>query len=96
MVDKKEPKMKLRMTYPKGFRIKGQGVACVSIEMSNGDRMEHFERIDHLQAEFLKWASAMAFCDEVRELPDLEKIVRELIGSKGFPTRPPNEPLLVP
>lgn len=72
-------KLKLRMTYPKGFREKGKGVACVSIEMPNGDRMENFERIDHLQAEFLKWASAMAFCEELRELPDLEGIVRRLI-----------------
>ncbi len=72
-------KMKLRMTYPKGFREKGKGVACVSIEMPNGDRMENFERIDHLQAEFLRWAAAIAFCKEVRELPNLHDIIKDLM-----------------
>lgn len=88
--------MKLRMTYPAGFREKGKGVACVSIEMANGDRMENFEKVDHLQCEFLKWASAIAFCSELRELPDLEKIVRELIATKAPPAPPPNETTPLP
>jgi len=87
MAEKKKapPKMKLRMTYPQGFRVKGRGVACVSIERADGSRMEEFQTIDHKQAEFLKWAAAIAFCDEVRELPDLQEIVRKLIESRPTP-----------
>ena len=47
--------------------------------------MEEFQTIDHKQAEFLKWAAAIAFCDEVRELPDLQEIVRKLIESRPTP-----------
>ena len=75
-------KTPLRMTYPKGFRVKGKGVACVSIEAPNGDRMENFEQVDHLQCEFLKWAAAIAFCEELRELPDLQEIVRNLMADR--------------
>lgn len=89
MASPKPPKLKLRMTYPQGFRVKGRGVACVSIERADGSRMEEFKTIDHLQAEFLKWAAAMVFCDQVTELPDLEGIVRKLIGGGINPPREP-------
>jgi len=79
---KKTPKVKLRMTYPAGFREKGKGVACISIEAPNGDRMENFARVDHLQCEFLKWASAIVFCEELRELPDLEQMIRDLMANR--------------
>lgn len=76
-------KLKLRCTYPAGFRAgakkEGKGVATISIEFSNGDRMEEQGYVDELQGEFLKWSMAMVFCKQVTDLPDLERIVRNLI-----------------
>jgi len=85
MATKKEPKLKLRATYPKEIRAaakaEGKGVATVSIEFPNGDRLEHQGPIDHLQGEFAKWAMAMLFAEKLTELPDLQAICKELIES---------------
>ena len=80
----KTSKIKLRTTYPKEIRAKAKaerkGVATISIEFPNGERMETQGPVDHLQCEFLRWASVMMFCDE---LPDLHDIVKELVdGSR--------------
>jgi len=81
------PKMKLRATYPKEIRSaaksSGRGVATVSIEFPNGERMEEQGPIDHQQAEFLKWAMAIAFCEELRELPALHDLVKELVSGEA-------------
>lgn len=83
----KTPKIKLRATYPKEIRSlaksTGRGVATVSIEFSNGERLEAQGPIDELQAEFAKWAMAMLFCEDL-QLPDLEPLCRKLIhGSQA-------------
>jgi len=80
-------KQKLRATYPKEIRslakAAGKGVATVSIEFPNGDRMEAQAPVDHVDCEFLKWAMAMAFCDEIRQYPELHDMIQQLVISKS-------------
>ena len=82
-------KIKLRTTYPKDLRAAAkaaqQGVGTVSIEFSNGDRMEEQGPLSVEQGQFLKWAMAMVFCPELWRIPDLEPMIRKLIDDN-----PPN------
>jgi len=79
-------KKKVRATYPKDLRAiakaRQQGLCTVSIEFANGERMEHQAPIDVIQAQFAKWAMAILFCEEVRERPDLESVVRKLMEER--------------
>ncbi len=79
-------KLKLRATYPKEIRSQAKaekkGVATISIEFPNGDRMEAQAPVDHVDCEFLKWAMAMAFCDEIRQYPELHDMIQDLVERK--------------
>lgn len=79
------PKIKLRTTYPAGVRTAAkaaqQGVGTVSIEFANGDRMEQQGPLTVEQAQFLKWAMAIVFCQEINRIPDLEPLIRKLVES---------------
>ncbi len=78
-------KLKLRTTYPKELRSAAksaqQGVGTVSIEFANGERMEQQGTLTVEQGQFLKWAMAMAFCQQLTSLPDLEPLIRELVDA---------------
>ena len=56
------------------------GLATVSLTLPNGERLEEQRPVSVLESMFLKWAMALVFCDEVRDLPDLEKVVKELVS----------------
>jgi len=75
---------KRRATYPKDLRAeakaKQHGLVTISIEFANGELSEEQGTVDVLQAQFAKWAMAHLFSDEVRELPDLEQHLRNLIN----------------
>ena len=74
---------KRRATYPKELRSeakeKQHGLLTISIELSNGELLEEQGTVDVKQAMFAKWAMAMLFCDQVRELPDLEALIKQLM-----------------
>ncbi len=80
----KPPRLKLRTTYPKEIRSLAKqryhGVCTVSIEFANGDRMEEQGTIDVSQGQFAKWAMAMLFCEQLKDLPDLEPLIQSLIN----------------
>jgi len=76
---------KRRASYPKELRAeakaKQHGLLTISIELANGDLLEEQATVDVKQAMFAKWVMAMIFCPEVRDLPDLETTIRELINA---------------
>lgn len=77
---------KTRVSYPKELRSEAgatqRGLATVSLTMPNGERLEEQATLDPQQCMFLKWAMAMIFCPEVRQLPDLEATVRGLMENQ--------------
>lgn len=72
-----------RVSYAKGMRsdakAKQAGLITISVTMPNGDRIEEqsFGSVD--QCRFAKWAAAMLFCEEVRDLPNLEDTIKTLM-----------------
>ena len=77
---------KRRATYPKEIRKeakeKQHGLCTVSVEFANGELLEEQGTVGVEQAAFAKWAMAMIFCEEVRNLPDLENVIRGMIDAQ--------------
>lgn len=77
----------MKVSYPvemkKVAKARGDGLAAVSIVLPNGDRIEEQGVLTPEQCMFLKWAMAMVFCPEVRQLPGLEETIRQLMESKA-------------
>ncbi len=77
---------KRRASYPKELRseakFKQRGLLTISLELSNGELLEEQATVDVKQAMFAKWAMAMLFCKEVRDLPDLETMIRDLTNAR--------------
>ena len=80
---KKEPKLKLRTTYPAGMvtgaKAKGLGVITVSIQFPNGDREERQMEGSAIQCRFARWAGVLLSEPQVKDLVDLEEITRNAI-----------------
>jgi serine/threonine protein phosphatase PrpC len=76
--------MKRRATYPKELRAaakaKGHGLLTISLEQANGELVEEQITVDIKSAHFAKWAMVILCCDEVREKPNLERVVRGLMN----------------
>ena len=77
-------KKKKRPTYPKELRKQAKeeqkGLLTIGIEFLNGERMEEQGVFSPEQLMFVKWVMAMMFCEEVRTLPKLEGMIRELMS----------------
>jgi hypothetical protein len=77
---KKEPKLKLRTSYPKELRAEakaaGKGVITVSIEFPNGERSEVQSTGNAAECKFALWAGVILSEPQVTSLLDLEEIVR--------------------
>ena len=58
------------------------GMATVSVVLPDGTRFEEQGVLTLEQCMFFKWAMALVFCDQVRELPDLEATIRQLMEKK--------------
>lgn len=75
--------MKSRVSYPKEVRAAakaaGHGLLTVSLKMANGELLEEQTDVGMLDTKFAKWAMVLLFCEEVRDKPDMEKVVRELM-----------------
>lgn len=56
------------------------GLLTISLTLPNGERLEEQGTIDVLQCQFAKWAMVALFCPEVRELPDLEQTIKQLMN----------------
>tara|TARA_R110000764_G_scaffold36736_2_gene82007 strand:+ start:33877 stop:34140 length:264 start_codon:yes stop_codon:yes gene_type:complete len=82
---KKEPKLKLRTTYPAGMvneaKAQGLGVITVSIQFPNGDREERQMEGTALECRFARWAGVLLSEPRVKPLVDLEEIVRDALES---------------
>ena len=76
--------MKRRCTYPKELRseakAKQDGLLTISLEMPDGTLLEEQAVVTVKQAQFAKWAMVILFCEEIRVLPDLEAMIKELVG----------------
>jgi len=77
---------KSRVSYAKDLKAKaketGNGMATISVTMPDGSRHEGQAVLGPLQCRFAAWAAAMLFCDEVRQLPDLESLINQLTEKK--------------
>ena len=77
-------KAKRRATYPKELRAeakaKGHGLLTISLEHADGQVLEEQITVDIRDAHFAKWAMVLLCCDEVREKPNLERVVRGLMN----------------
>jgi len=75
---------KRRATYPKELRAKakelGHGLLTMSLEQANGELLEEQITVDIQDAHFAKWAMVLLCCEEVREKPNLERVVRGLMN----------------
>lgn len=74
-------KARTRVSYSRELRAeaKGQGLLTISMEFANGERLEEQGTFGPQDLLFAKWAMAMLFCDRLRKLPDLEKVVKDLM-----------------
>ena len=83
---KKEPKLKLRTTYPAGMvneaKAKGKGVITVSIQFPNGDREERQMEGNAKECRFARWAAVLLSEQQVKDLVDLEEIVRDALENR--------------
>tara|TARA_R110002167_G_scaffold93122_1_gene249755 strand:+ start:10968 stop:11216 length:249 start_codon:yes stop_codon:yes gene_type:complete len=79
----KEPKLKLRASFPAELRAKAKaenaGVISISIEFPNGDREERQMTGNALECRFARWAAVMLSEPQVKELVDLEEVVRDAL-----------------
>lgn len=80
MAKTKEPKLKLRTSYPKDLRSEakasGRGLVTVSIEFPNGDREERQIAANAIECRFARWAGVLLGVERARPLPDLEELIR--------------------
>lgn len=76
-------KTRTRVSYAKETRseakAKQAGLVTVSITMPNGDRVEAQGVVGSEGCVFAKWVAASLFCEEIRRLPDLGGMLRELM-----------------
>lgn len=83
MADTKKSAEKTRVSYGKEVRdaakARGEGLITISITMPNGERVEHQAGADPKSCMFAKWAAAILFCPDVKQLPDLENLIRNLM-----------------
>jgi hypothetical protein len=83
---KKEPKLKLRTSYPaelrKEAKAAGKGVITVSIEFPNGDREERQMAGNAIECRFARWAGVLLSEPQVKALVDLEEVVRNAVESQ--------------
>jgi len=83
---KKEPKLKLRTSYPADLRkqakAEGKGVITVSIEFPNGDREERQMTGNAKECRFARWAGVILSEAKVKDLLDLEEIVRDALENQ--------------
>ena len=79
----KEPKMKLRTSFPQELhaqaKAEGKGKISITIEFPNGDREERQFVGNANQCRFARWAGVLLGEPQVKDLPDVEGIVRDLI-----------------
>lgn len=75
---------KTRVSYPKELRATAKdrqlGVATVHIDFPSGERLEEQGVLTLQQMRFLRWAAAVVFCPEVRDLPDLGATIRRMMS----------------
>lgn len=59
----------------------GEGCkATVSVVFPDKSRFDEQQALTVTQANFLKWAAALVFCEETKALPDLEGMLRKLMN----------------
>ena len=83
MAAKKEPKLKLRTTFPQELhaeaRAEGKGKISITIEFPNGDREERQFVGNANQCRFARWAGVLLSEEQLRDLIDLEEIIRRAV-----------------
>lgn len=84
--EKKAAKARSRVSYSKDMRADARarqdGLVTISVETPDGERHEGQAIADPLRCRFARWAAAVLFCPEVRDLPDLESLVRQLMENQ--------------
>lgn len=85
---KKEPKQKTRVSYPKEIRSEAnfmmKGMVTISVTFPDGTRLEQQQSADVDECQFAKWAAVLLGRPDVRPLPLLEDVVREVCEQKGI------------
>lgn len=75
--------MERKVSYAKEITAEakaGDGCkATVSVVFPDKTRIDEQQAVTVTQANFLKWAAAMVFCEESKALPDLEGMLRKLM-----------------
>jgi len=84
----KEPKEKSRVSYAKEVRSEAslamKGLATISITFLDGTRLEQQQAVTVDEAQFLKWAAVLLGRPDVRPLPKLEDLVRQICEERGI------------
>jgi len=85
-----EPKVKSHVSYPKELRSEAsmnlKGLVTVHIRFPDGTVMEHQQEADLDECQFAKWGAALLGRKDVRPLPLLEDVVRQVCEQKGITT----------
>jgi hypothetical protein len=85
---KKKPvaaRSKSRVSYPAELRSRAKvyqaGLVTIAVQFPDGTKMEQQGTADVLGCQFAKWAMALLFADDVKNLPDLERTLKELLDA---------------
>lgn len=83
-----KPKEKTRVSYPKEMRSEAnflmKGLVTISVTFPDGTRLERQQSADVDECQFAKWAAVLLGRPDVRPLPLLEEVVREVCERKGI------------
>lgn len=79
---------KTRVSYQKEMRSEAnflmKGLVTISVTFPDGTRLEHQQSANLDECQFAKWAAVLVGMPEVRPLPLLEDVVREVCEQKGI------------
>ena len=83
-----ETKVKSHVSYPKELRSEAsmnlKGLITVHVKFPDGTSMEHQQEADMDECQFAKWGAALLARKDVRPLPLLEEVVRQVCKEKGI------------
>jgi hypothetical protein len=85
-------KPKSRVTYPAELRSRAKvyqaGLVTIAVQFPDGTKMEQQGTADVLGCQVAKWAMALLFADDVKNLPNLERTLKELLDAPINEERP--------
>lgn len=88
MSEEAKTKIKSHVSYPKEIRGEAsqtlKGLVTVHVKFPDGTTLEHQQTADLDECQFAKWCAGLLGRPDVRPLPLLEEVVRQVCEERGI------------